>query len=50
MRNMSEAGERLAERGEKLDRLQDKTARLALQADEFANLAKKLNEQQRSWW
>eukprot|EP01039_Chlorochromonas_danica_P008537 gene8537-9410_t len=47
---MSEAHEKLVERGEKLSRMSDKTEELASQASEFARLARQLNEQQKSRW
>jgi Synaptobrevin len=47
---MSEAHERLLERGEKLNKLTDKSADVANAAEEFAKLAKQLNEQQKSRW
>jgi len=47
---LSEVADRLAERGEKLNRLNDKTADMSNAANEFANLAKKLNEQNRNRW
>ena len=50
MSNMSEAHERLLERGEKLNRLTDKSADVNNAAEEFAKLAKQLNEQNKSRW
>lgn len=47
---MSEAHEKLVERGEKLSRMSDKTEELASQASEFARLARQLNEQQKARW
>eukprot|EP01035_Chromulina_nebulosa_P018876 gene18876-24667_t len=45
-----EAKDRLIERGEKLSKLSDRTADLSNQANEFARLAKQLQEQQKSSW
>lgn len=50
MSTMSEAHERLQERGEKLAKLSDRTEEMSNQANEFARMAKQLNEQQRSRW
>ena len=50
MSNMSEAHERLLERGEKLNRLTDKSADVNNAAEEFAKLAKQLTEQNKSRW
>lgn len=53
MATMSEARDQLIERGEKLGRLDDKSAKLADASREFANMAKQLREQQQqkqSWW
>ena len=47
---MNETHDRLIERGEKLSQLSDRTADMANQANEFARLAKQLNEQQKSRW
>ena len=48
--SMSEAHEKLMERGEKLNRLADKSAETAQAADEFAKMARQLNESQRRSW
>lgn len=52
MATMAEARDQLVERGEKLGRLDDKSAKLADASREFANMAKQLREQQQkqSWW
>ena len=47
---MSEAHDRLVERGEKLNKLNDKSADVANAAEEFSKLAKQLNEQQKNRW
>lgn len=47
---MNDTHEKLIERGEKLSQLSDRTADMANQANEFARLAKQLNEQQKSRW
>ena len=47
---MNETMEKLQERGEKLNRLADRTEDMVNQASEFARLAKQLNEQQKSRW
>lgn len=47
---MSETMEKLRERGETINRVQEKSAMMADQAGEFARLAKQLNDQQRSKW
>lgn len=47
---LSDTRDKLVERGEKLNRLQDRTEDLANSASEFAKLAKQLNEQQKSRW
>lgn len=38
------------ERGEKLNRLTDKSADVSNAAEEFAKLAKQLNDQQKNRW
>jgi hypothetical protein len=48
--SLGEAGERLRERGEKLSQLSEKTSKLSSTASDFADLAKKLNQQKSSWW
>jgi Synaptobrevin len=50
MSTMSEAHDRLVERGEKLAKLNDKSADVANAAEEFSKLAKQLNEQQKNRW
>jgi hypothetical protein len=45
---LAEVGDRLRERGQKLERLSDKSADMANAANDFARLAKQLNEQSRS--
>ena len=50
MSSMSEAHDRLVERGEKLNTLRDKSADVSNAAEEFAKLAKQLNEQNKSRW
>jgi hypothetical protein len=50
MSAMSEVHDRLLERGEKLNKLTDKSADVANAAEEFAKLAKQLNDQQKSRW
>ena len=50
MSTMSEAHERLLERGEKLNKLSDKTADMANSANEFSKMAKQLHEQQKNRW
>lgn len=50
MSTMSEAHDRLVERGEKLNKLNDKSADVANAAEEFSKLAKQLNEQQKNRW
>ena len=50
MSSMSEAHDRLVERGEKLSRLNDKSADVANAAEDFSRLAKQLNEQQKNRW
>ncbi len=47
---MNDTYEKLQERGEKLNRLADRTDDMVNQASEFARLAKQLNEQQKSRW
>lgn len=56
MATMAEARDQLVERGEKLNRLDDKSAKLADASREFSNMAKQLRQQQErqnnvsSWW
>lgn len=50
MSSLSEAHDRLMERGEKLNKLNDKSADVANAAEEFSKLAKQLNEQQKNRW
>jgi hypothetical protein len=50
MSTMSEAHERMMERGEKLTRLTDKSADVSNAAEEFAKLAKQLNEKSSDRW
>lgn len=47
---MSETHEKLLERGEKLNRLNDRSELMANQANDFAKMAKALNEQQKNRW
>lgn len=47
---MNDTYEKLQERGEKLNRLADRTEDMVNQASEFARLAKQLNDQQKSRW
>lgn len=46
---MNEVADRLRERGQKLEKLGDKSADMANAAGDFAKLAKQLNEQQRKY-
>ena len=50
MSTMSEVHERLMERGEKLNRMTDKSAEVSNAAEEFAKLTKQLNDQSKSRW
>jgi len=50
MNVMNDTYQKLEERGEKLNRLADRTEDMVNQASEFARLAKQLNEQQKSRW
>ena len=50
MGSLNETTLQLHQRGEKLDQLSEKTSRLALNANKFADLAKELNNQKSSWW
>lgn len=50
MNVLSETHERLLERGEKLARVSDRSELMANQANDFAKMAKALNEQQKSRW
>lgn len=47
---MAENRDKLLERGEKLNTLQDKTARMEADAQNFAEMAKQLRKQQESSW
>lgn len=47
---MAETHDRLVERGEKLDQLQDKSAALNDASSEFAKMAKQLRDQQKNSW
>ncbi len=47
---LNETHEQLFQRGEKLSQLSERSADMANQANEFARLAKQLNEQQKSRW
>lgn len=50
MNVLSETHEKLLERGEKLSKLSERSDLLANQANDFAKMAKALNEQQKSRW
>lgn len=50
MNVMSETHEKLLERGEKLSKLSERSELMANQANDFAKMAKALNEQQKSRW
>ena len=50
MSAMSEVKDRLMDRGEKLGRLNDKSGDIANAAEDFAKLAKQLNQQQSRRW
>lgn len=50
MNVLGETHEKLLERGEKLSKLSDRSDLLANQANDFAKMAKALNEQQKSRW
>ena len=47
---MEETRNKLLERGEKLSSLQDKTARMQSDAEDFHAMAQKLAKQNQSWW
>jgi syntaxin-binding protein 5 len=47
---MEQTRNTLAERGEKLERLQDKTAAMQSDADDFASLAEQLAKKNKSWF
>ena len=47
---LAEVGERLHERGEKIERLDDKSAELANAASDFAKLAQQLNQSNKGWF
>lgn len=47
---LNETKHKLLERGEKINQLSDKSADLANAASEFANIARQLNQQQKSWF
>ena len=42
--------DKVLERGDKLNSLQDKSEALEKQSIDFANMAKELNRSQNSWW
>lgn len=48
--SLSEAHDRLMERGEKLSKLSDKTAAMASASQDFEKMARQLKEQQKSSW
>jgi hypothetical protein len=49
--NLEATRDKLAERGERLKGIQDKTERMQSDADDFASMAEKLRKQQeKSWW
>ncbi len=48
--SMEQTRNKLAERGEKLERLQDKTAAMQSDADDFASLAEQLAKKNKSWF
>lgn len=50
MNVLGETHEKLLERGEKLSKLSERSDLLANQANDFAKMAKALNEQQKSRW
>ncbi len=49
---MAENRELLAERGQKLERLQDRTAQMENDAQDFASMARRIADQEkhRKWW
>lgn len=47
---MEQTRNKLLERGEKLSSLQDKTAQMQSDAEDFHAMAKKLAKQNESWW
>ena len=48
---MEATRDKLAERGERLKGIQDKTEQMQSDADDFASMAEKLRKQQeKSWW
>jgi len=47
---MEQTRNKLLERGEKLSGLQDKTAQMQSDAEDFHSMAKKLAKQNKSWW
>jgi hypothetical protein len=47
---LNETKDKLLERGEKLNQLSDKSADLSNAANEFAKMARQLNQQQKSWF
>jgi uncharacterized coiled-coil DUF342 family protein len=48
--NAEETRNKLLERGEKLSSLQDKTAKMQNDAEDFHAMAQKLAKQNQSWW
>jgi syntaxin-binding protein 5 len=50
--SMAENRELLAERGQKLERLQDRTAQMENDAQDFASMARRIADQEkhRKWW
>jgi DNA-directed RNA polymerase subunit RPC12/RpoP len=48
--SLNETRNAVLERGDKLNRLADKTEALSNASLDFANMAKELNKQQNSWW
>ena len=50
MNVMNETHEKMLERGEKLSKLSDSSNLMASQANDFAKMAKALNEQQKNRW
>ena len=48
--DLHETRDKLAERGEKLASLQDKTLAMQSDAEDFHTMAQKLAKQQKSWW
>ena len=47
---LNEVGDRLRERGEKLERLDEKSMELSNAANDFAKMAAQLNQKSRSWF